>query len=520
MAGGQLTPRQKMVNLMYLVFIAMLALNMSKEVLSAFGILNEKLESSNKTADVRNSDLLTQLGEKAIEQPKTYASLKRKADEVKKLSLDFNTYIEKLKLEFLKDAAKNDDGKYAYEALDKGDNVDEYWFKGDKLSAKGEEFMKKFNDYALGVNRTLGTDLPDIQKEVLARFNTKDVKANDGATKKYLEYHYQGFPLIATVTKLSQLQADIKTTESDVMSAMFQGSLKRAASLSAFEAIVVPTKSTFFSGEAVTGKIILGKKDPNLKAHRVVVNGQTLPESAMQTGQTLFSFGAGAVGEHEITGLFEFKEGDSIVPIKIAGNYVVVPKPNSATISADKMNVVYRGVKNPMTISFAGISDNNVVAAAPGLSKAGQTGKYNMECTTLKGREVTINVSGKLPDGTSVSDKKMFRVKDIPSPQGSIRGETGTIKGPKSSLEASTIGAVLEDFDFELGLSVSGFNIKIPGQPTIVVNGNKLDTRAKSALARAGRGDQITISEIKASLVGGTGYKLKKTSPVIYEISN
>ena len=235
----------------------------------------------------------------------------------------------------------------------------------------------------------------------------------------------------------------------------------------------------------------------------------------------MFSFGAGAVGEHEIIGKFEFKEGDSIVSIPIKGNYVVVPKPNSATISADKMNVVYRGVKNPMTISFSGITDNDVNASAPGLSKAGQTGKYNIDVTTLKAREVTINVTGKLPNnGGVVSDKKLFRVKDIPAPQGSIRGETGTIKGPKSSLEASTIGAVLEDFDFELGLGVSGFNFKVPGQPTIVVAGNKLDARCRSALARAGRGDQVTISEIKANLTGGSGYKLKKTSPVIYEISN
>ncbi len=521
MAGGEMTPRQKMISLMYLVFIAMLALNMSKEVLSAFGILNEKLEVANRAADVRNGDLLTQLGEKATEQPKTYASLKKKADEIKALSTDFNTYIEKLKAEFLKDASKEENGKYAYEALDKGDAIDEYWFSGDKYTAKGDEFVKKINDYAKNVNKVLANDLPDIQKEVVERFNTRDIKANDGAKKLYLDYHYKGFPLIASITKLTQLQADIKMTESDVMSAMFQGSLKRAASLSAFEAIVVPEKSTFFSGEAVKGKIILGKKDPNLKAHRVTVNGATLPESAMQAGQTLFSFGAGSVGEHDITGKFEFKEGDSIVSIAIKGNYVVVPKPNSATISADKMNVVYRGVKNPMTISFAGISDSDVSASAPGLSKTAQSGKYMLDVTTLKSRELKINVTGKLPNNSGVvTDNKVFRVKDIPAPQGSIRGETGTIKGPKSSLEASTIGAVLEDFDFELGLSVSGFNIKIPGQPTIVVTGNKLDARSKSALARAGKGEQITISEIKANLVGGSGYKLKKTSPVIYEITN
>ena len=94
MAGGKLSPRQKMVNLMYLVFIAMLALNMSKEVLSAFGILNNKIIESNGIADVRNQSSFEQLAQKAADQPGQFGDKKAKVDKIRKLTKDFNAYIE------------------------------------------------------------------------------------------------------------------------------------------------------------------------------------------------------------------------------------------------------------------------------------------------------------------------------------------------------------------------------------------------------------------------------------------
>jgi hypothetical protein len=93
---------------------------------------------------------------------------------------------------------------------------------------------------------------------------------------------------------------------------------------------------------------------------------------------------------------------------------------------------------------------------------------------------------------------KKYRIKGI-GPTGTIRGE-GVVKGPKSNLEIATIGAKLEDFDFEVGLNVVGFNLKITGQGTVA--GDKLNAQCKAVLSKAGRGDQVTISEIKTKLVG------------------
>ncbi|EMQ96438.1 hypothetical protein D778_02328 [Xanthomarina gelatinilytica] len=516
MAGGKLSARQKMINLMYLVFIAMLALNMSKEVLSAFGLMNEKLTESNQAATERNEAFMQGLAEKVSEQPAKYQPLKAQADQISTLANNFNSYLEELKGKM---TATVDDPQ-DYEVMDKGDYLDNNFFKGDKLKPEGQEFLNQIKTFREGVIDVLSQnpDMASIAEDVKDKFETDPVTNRDGNKVDWLDYHYKGFPLVASLTKMTQLQADVKNTESEVLSSMLAGKLKVEASLTNFDAIVVPDKTAFFSGENFTGRIILGKNDKTLKADKVVINGQELPAESMQAGQTLLDFPAGAVGEREIEGEFQFKEGDSIISIPVKSTYAVVPKPNSATISADKMNVVYRGVANPMTISFAGISDNNVSASAPGLSKGSGVGKYVMNPGS--GREVTINVSGTLPDGSKVSDKATFRIKDIPKPTGTISGQDGVVKLPRNSVEIATIGAMLDDFDFELPIQVTSFKIKVPGQPSVEVNGTKLNSQAKNSLRKARRGDAVQIFDIKAQIRGNSSYKLKGVSPVIVEIAN
>lgn len=515
MAGGKLSARQKMINLMYLVFIAMMALNMSKEVLSAFGLMNEKLSASNAVATERNTAFMTGLAGKVSEQPEKYAPLKEKADQISVLSNDFNSYLEGLKSDLLADREDKTD----YEAMDKGDMLDGKFFEGGVLTASAKEFLEKVATYRDGVStaiRSVKEVEASVADDVENTFSTEDVKDGEGVTKNWLNYNFEGFPLVASLTKLTQMQADIKTTESKVLSALLAGQQASELSFSNYEAIVVPDKTAFFSGEKFKGRIVLGRFDATLKPTKVVVNGKEQTE--VQNGQILLDFPAGNVGERDVKGELQFKEGDSTVTIPIKSSYAVIPKPNSAVISADKMNVVYRGVKNPMTISIPGVP--NVNASAPGLKKLGGAGKYIMDVTTVKSRQVNIKVSGKLPNGSAVSDTKKFRIKDIPRPVGTVRGEDGSIKMSKSGLDKASIGAMLPDFDFDIKLNVTSFKFKVEGQPTVSVNGRRLNSRAKSALRKAKRGSSVQIIDIKASLSTNKGYKLKKISPVIVELTN
>ncbi|MFY7665347.1 gliding motility protein GldM [Flavobacterium sp.] len=513
MAGGKLTPRQKMINLMYLVFIAMLALNMSKEVLSAFGLMNEKFDVSNISTTDYNKKLLNFLEAKAGEDPAKFSEPNQKAKQVSQLSEAFYNYLGGLKKEISEGFDVDEStGKLPYESMDKGDKIDELWFEGDGYSPKGKEIVGKFEKFVADMKTVFGNDVKyqPVIKELELKFNTKDVKDGEGITKKYLDYHYKGFPAIASITKLSALQNDIKTLESGIYNVLMGNTFKEAASMKNFQAIVALDKNVYFQGEKVTGKVVLGRYDANTKPTSFSGPGK------IENGQAIISMTAGAVGEQKIAGTFTFLEDGKNIPLKFEGAYVVVPRPNQATISADKMNVVYRGLDNPMTISFAGVSSDKVNASAPGLRPAGKPGQYIMK--PQQGQEVVVNVTATLPDKSTVSDKKMFRIKGIPAPTGTIRGEYGVVKGPKASLIASTVGAKLLDFDFDVTLNVTGFNIKVPGQPTVVVQGSKLNAQAVAALSKAGRGDQVTISEIKVKLVGAEGLMLPRTSVVIYEI--
>lgn len=519
MAGGKLSPRQKMINLMYLIFIAMLALNMSKEVLSAFGLMNEKLTESNEATEARNNSFVANLEQKAADQPEKYKPLKLKADQIDKLAHDFNSYLNELKGKM---TAKIEDPT-DYEIMDKGDYLDQNFFKGDKIKEEGQEFLANMQKFRDGVAQVLAGEkgMESVIKAVNNKFNTDQVTNRDGVKQDWLDYHYKGFPLVASLTKMTQLQADIKTTESEILSKMLEGELSSQVSMTNYTTLMETSKSAYFNGEQFDGQIVLGRKDATTKPKRVelTLDGRKLTEKqyAIEDGKVKLKIGTGGVGEHKIEGKLIFGEGGEEIEVPVSSSFATVAKPNSATISADKMNVVYRGVKNPMTISFAGIPDNKVSASAQGLSRGGGS-KYVMDATSIKGREVTINVTGTLPDGKKVSDNAKFRIKDLPRPTGTIRGETSA-KMQRQSLEKSTIGAKFEDFDFELPLRVNGFKFKVPGQPTISVRGNKLDSRAKAALRKAKRGSGVQIFDIEAK-AGGVSVILKKVSPVFVELTN
>jgi gliding motility-associated protein GldM len=312
------------------------------------------------------------------------------------------------------------------------------------------------------------------------------------------------------------MQMDIKTTESEIYNSLLGGQLESDAGISqnTYRTILLPEKSAFFQGETFKGKIVLGRYDASLKPSEVVVNGRNITK--FEGGGAVLEFPAGSVGEQNVKGKFVFIQDGEPVEIEINDSYAVIPKPNSAVISADKMNVVYRGVSNPMTISIPGVPDNLVKPNAPGLRPASGSGKYTM--IPGQGREVTINVTGTLPDGQTVRSSQKFRIKDIPTPRGAVRKETGYVKMPKTTLERVTVSAELPDFDFDLKLNTTGFKIKVPGQSTVIVSGNKMNAQAKKAIAKAKRGDVIGIFDIKSSLSGNSGYKIKDASAVSVEI--
>jgi gliding motility-associated protein GldM len=387
--------------------------------------------------------------------------------------------------------------------------IDEKWFEGDGYSPRGKEIVSAIDKYVSDIKKVLGNDVKYIPfiKEIEKKFSTADIANKEGVKIKFLDYKAKGFPAVSTLTFVTAMQNDVKNTEAGAFNLFLGNALKTAASMKNFQAIVVLEKNAYFQGETVKGKVVLGRYDAN-----------TVPTSfngpgKIENGQAVISTTAGSIGEQKISGKFGFLEDGKEIPLSFEGTYVVVPRPNQAIISADKMNVVYRGVPNPISISVPGIASNKVNASAPGMSKVGD-GKFMLKAGS--GSEVKINVTATMPDGKTMSSAQVFRIKGLPAPTGKVGGSEKN-SGQKSNLEVCTVTATMEDFDFPVTVNVTQFNIKVPGQPTIVVSGNKMDSRARAAIAKASRGDIVIISEIKASFQG-IDQVAKRVSACTYEI--
>ena len=524
MAGGKASARQKMINLMYLVFIAMMAMNMSKEVLSAFGLMEAKFAESNSMTSTSNSALLADLITKGEEKPEEFAFAANKAQQVSTISDNFFNYIESLKIDLLKRgdySADPETGKLPFEQMDKTDILDEKWFTGDRLTKDGEAVMAAIAKYKSDIKEVLGNDIK-YKKAIETfdkRFNTNQVKNKDGVDKDFLDYYYKGYPAIASYTKLTAMQNDVKVTEESMFNLFLGNTLTEAVTLKNYQAIVLADKSAFFAGEKFQGRVVLGKY-ANVVPTKLSVNGQEIDVSKAidATGAAKLDFNVGNVGEQKIDGRFTFLEDGKPLEIPIVGNYVVVPRPNDASIGADKMNVVYRGLNNPLSVSFAGVADNKVSVTTDSKSSISKTsnGKYSL--VPRKGFTTNISAIATLDGGEKVISTKEFRIKDIPSPVGKISGGSGIVSLNKSDLISSNVLAFFENFVYDLKAQVVGFDLIVSGKPAIPVTGPSFNDDAIAAIRSAPRKSTLTIENIKV-IVSGVALRFE-AKPVVIKLTN
>lgn len=526
MAGGKLSPRQKMINLMYLVFIALMAIQVSVEVITAFGLMNEKFESANKAAELNNENLFSALGIKAEEEPARYQDMYSMAQKVNALSNEFYTFIEGLKDDATEGFEPDPEtGKYPYEAMQKGFGIDYGWFEKDGYSARGNEIIDRFQKYRDDFKAILGDDSQNdvkydfLRQKIDEKFSTDDVLNKDGQPRPYLEHRFKGFPAAASLAYLSSLQNDVRELENEAYNLFLGNSLKQAASMRHYQAMVITNKSVYYQGEKIDYEVVLGRLDKSTVPSKLVVNNVEIPKDQIVDGRVAASMTAGGVGEHKFTGTFTFIEEGESIPVDIVNsNYVVVPRPSSATISADKMNVVYLGLDNPISVTVEGVISDKVSASASGgaTMRKVANGKYMLKPATGT-REIVVTATGTLSDGQTIRSEQTFRVKVIPRPLGTIRGETDA-RGPANNLANVTIGARLEDFDFDLDLRVTQFTIVFPGMGSEVIDGTRLTQAAQDKAARLRPGDVVRIVNIKTRLEGAPDVILRDPTNATFTI--
>jgi gliding motility-associated protein GldM len=521
MAGGKQTPRQKMINLMYLVFIAMLALNMSKEVLTAFGLIDESITEANESFLKKNQEAVNNLTQKAKDSPEQFGEAGELANSIASLTNTYFQYLGSLK----SDLKNTVDDPEDYETMDKSNYLDEKFMSSGKLTSEGEEFMNQMKTYHDGMLELLG-DNPmyfDITNAISNKFNGEPIKDKAGVTKSYIDYHFIGYPLVSSVTKLSATQNDIKVYENELLSLLLAGELIQIASMDNYTTLLKMERGAYYQGDKFDGSIVLGRTDESTRPNEVnlTLDGRPLTEAdyEIREGRVVLNVNAGQAGDRTIEGQLVFNQGEERIEVPVSQTFSVIPKPNQAIVSADKMNVVYRGIKNPITVSMPGVPSNKITATSSP-AKLTKLSGTSYEVIPTTGNELKINVSGEI-DGERISSPPVtFRIKSLPRPTPTVRGEIqegSAIQMPRNALKISQIGATFENFDFDITPVVKQFTLSIPGQPSVVISGNRLDQRAQGLLDLAKAGDVVQIFDIRADV---PGVNVKNMPALLVQITN
>lgn len=479
-------PRQKMINLMYLVLTALLALNVSAEVIEAFRTVDKSLGNSNANIDAANATLFKSFAaKKADPQTKANAELwGAKADQAQKLSDNLMKYLEDLKTELKTESGlKMVEGKeeYKLDDLNASSRVMDTKKKGKELDTK----LRDFRAAMLAID-------PEIKKQFETTFPVEvsaDGKDNTTAS-------FRMMPTVAAITLLSKLQNNVKNAENQVVTFAHNKIGEVKIIYDQFAAIVGQSSNYVMPGEKVTVTAGVGAFSTAAKPE-ISIGGAGAALNA--DGVATREFTAEGGGEKSIPVTVSYFKPDGTKETKTYAMKYTVGTPGGAAVMLDKMNVFYIGVDNPVTIgSPTGWDKTNVSMSGGTISGSGS--KRNVRVTALGTASITVTADGK-PSTFS------FRTKRIPDPifkvgDGKIRMTAVAFKSQQYCR------ADLENFDFDLKYQVVSATVYFSGAnfPNVVtasINGNNL-AAIQAQMQRCGPGSVISFDNIKVSGPDGT----------------
>jgi gliding motility-associated protein GldM len=527
MASGKLSPRQKMINMMYLVLIALLALNISNEILKAFHLMEVSFNKANQTLTDKNKAIMDAF-KAAEEDPAKAVRSKKWADkarEVQKISSDFFQKIEVYKKDIETAAGgrkEAEPGETGIREMSKGDDMEghkHYLGTDDVKPGKGDELRKLIDDTRgkmLKVLEGIKDDKATIAMfDKNTAFRVEDFKDDNGAKKTWERDVLGHSPVAGVMAMLTKVQNDAKSLETDILTKLAENIDATVAKFDKTAALIIAESTNVMEGSQFKAKVALMAYN-STAATNILVNGQkvTVVDGIGEYTQT-----ASGVGSHKIEAKVETIDPNTGLPTYVAANPIEWTSfKSTATISADAMNVLYVGLDNPMSISVPGVTPaNTTVTAGAGLSltKSGE-GRYIAKVTG--GKETTISVSAKMPDGTSkrMGEPMKFRIKNVPKPVAQL----GTLQsGPYQKGEIAiqnTLYAYLDGFVFDgVKFTVTKYRVIFMPKRGYMeeqsVNGNGT-AAIKGYASKAKTGDMLVIEGIRATGPGGE----KALQPITY----
>ncbi len=543
MAGGKLSPRQKMINMMYLVLTALLALNVTKEVINAFVTINESVVLSNQNIDKKNQNTYAAFAQAMSVDAAKYADVNKRAEAIRKGSNDLNKFIEDTKIKLIREAEKLSEGEPtptlpAMENKEDYDTPTHIMIGKDDHEGKGavaSELKKRLEDYKkLIVANAPEASRAEYEKRLNTLINTSDpAKAEDGKrTWEMMSFYHN--PVVATVALLSKFQTDVRSAESQITDELLASVDKNIVKLDKLNAKVIPNSTVVTIGSDFQADVFLSATSSTMapevfigatydSVSHEMKGGSTTP-LPVEGGYAKYSDRPGSEGEKKWSGVIRVKKPDGSYDHYPFQSSYVAQKPNSV-VSAEKMNVLYIGVDNPMAISVPGVSNDKVKVTASGSGLAlkpnptGGAGHYIATVTTVG--KATIGVQAEIGGRVIPMGSFEYRVKKVPDPVATIASLKG---GPtnKNLIAAGTLIPQLENFDFELFFKITGFKITIvrKGKDPYEkeTTGNQLTQEMRDQIAATRTGDKVFFEYIKAKMATGADQSTRNLSPMAFTI--
>jgi gliding motility-associated protein GldM len=508
------SPRQKMINLMYVVLMAMLALNVSNEVLNGFSIVEESLKRTTVNATNENLAIYDNFAVQMKKNPQKVEMWYNKSQQVKHMSDSLYNLIADLKEAIVREA-DGDDGD-VQNIRNKEDLEAASQVMLSPARGQGKKLYEAINNYRAKLLPMVTTSR---QKEMIISNLTTEVPQSAKAMgKNWQEYMFESMPAAAAVTLLSKLQSDVRYAEGEVLHTLVKNIDVKDIRVNALEAFVIPNSQTIVRGDKFSAHIVMAAVDTTQVPDIYIGNQKvTLHDN-------LYERICGATGDFTLAGYLETVNGDGDrIRRDFSQKYTVVDP--SATVSADLMNVLYAGYNNPISVSVPGVPLNKISASmSNGTLQPVGPGRYIARPSKV-GQDVTFTVTSTNTGRPQQMGQFTFRVRKLPDPIPyiSMKDEHGNptrYKGgglaKQQLVAADGIGAAIDDGILDIAFRVQSFETvffdNMGNAVPMASEGASFSSRQKDTFRKLSRNRRFYISRV--TVVGPDGLTRTLQNPV------
>lgn len=504
MAQPRLTPRQRMINMMYLVLTALLALNVSRETLDVIARVDKSLNQSVESFASKNNMTYAAFDNAYQLNKVKVGPFKMKADSVKMHSQRMIDKITEYKWAIVREA---DGAKANLDSIKSQDQlnvpaqimlVNQINVNGQRMS-RATDLRNSIGEYCkfllTEVDQSDSILLSSIRKSLTVSDPPHSTRDN-GRTWEQDNFEY--LPLIGVITLMTKMQSDVRNAESDVLNYLYKNIDAQSFKFNMLDAVVIPqTSKMVVQGNPYEAHVLLAAFDTTINP-KITVGGQTLP---YREGHGVYSVNTSTIGPAKWGGVINYTAPDgSNRTYRFEDEYEVVPP--TLISEPTKMNAFYKGVANPAFISAIGVSAKDIRVEITNADYK-QIGDFQYEFYPRKAEGTAVlTVTAMINGKPQKFPTKTYRLFKVPDPTAKVGGKNGG-KIEKNVLQAQTgVVAELENFLFDMKFDVKGFKVTVSGSGGFVQDepsSNALFTeKQKKLISGRKRDDLVVIKDITA----------------------